>query len=359
MILVTAPTLISLARHKTEVFTWFTVNISHSVQLYIRWSLQASVSSRTSLRLAEYCLQRQQHLKGWGSPRTYRTFFFLLCPSGIHLVYPCLGLGDMIRSQPAVKWQHARQIYFLQPFWGSCYQNNFKLQCVVACPPCGQHWLVSVWHNRALIQFISLWPDRRRITIPIKLSLPEAAHKIMREGGLVEVCSVLLHTCKLALKQVKQMGGWCVSHFCISWKGCCIAKPKPDHQSFQKKNSLNHLTIHCYSWDSFLSAKNQTRMRGRTYRYWGIRSFFLVWQGTCKRFWVSTKHGGAEGRWRFSEKTGISFSLLLFTLLSKKKKKPQKKQQKPCMSDRVRKSFFRCQSKRLRIRGSLGLLMNG
>lgn len=51
-------------------------------------------------------------------------FLLLNCPSGIHLCYPCLGLRDVIRSQPAVKWQHAKQISFLQPFQGSRQQNR-------------------------------------------------------------------------------------------------------------------------------------------------------------------------------------------------------------------------------------------
>ena len=43
--------------------------------------------------------------------------------------------------------------------------------------------------------------------IPIKLSRPEAAQEITREGDLVEVCNVVLYTFQLALKQVKQTGG--------------------------------------------------------------------------------------------------------------------------------------------------------
>lgn len=41
----------------------------------------------------------------------------------------------------------------------------------------------------------------------ITLSLPEAAHKVTKAGGSGEVCSALLHTYQLALKQVKQTGG--------------------------------------------------------------------------------------------------------------------------------------------------------
>lgn len=99
-----------------------------------------------------------------------------------------------------------------------------------------EHWLVTVWHSRVLVH--SLCPDQRRITILINLSHPEAAHNITREGSLMEVCNVL-YTFHLALKQVKQTGGWCDSDFCISWMGCCIAKPGPGAQSFQKKNYLN------------------------------------------------------------------------------------------------------------------------
>lgn len=54
-------------------------------------------------------------------------FLLLNCPS-----------GDVIRSQPAVKWQHAKQISFLQPFQGSRKQNRALTgHCVAqqgACP---------------------------------------------------------------------------------------------------------------------------------------------------------------------------------------------------------------------------------
>lgn len=41
----------------------------------------------------------------------------------------------------------------------------------------------------------------------IKLTLPEAAHKATKVGGSGEVCSALLNTFQLALKQVKQTEG--------------------------------------------------------------------------------------------------------------------------------------------------------
>lgn len=54
-------------------------------------------------------------------------FPLLNCPSGIALACHHLRQGDVVRSQPAAKWQHAKQMYFLQPMLAK------QLQFTVCC----------------------------------------------------------------------------------------------------------------------------------------------------------------------------------------------------------------------------------
>lgn len=65
----------------------------------------------------------------------------LFSPSWFFLQgFPWPRLAEVIRLQPAAKWQHAKQIYLLQPFGGSWC---FKLQCVLTCTHVAGPWVAQ------------------------------------------------------------------------------------------------------------------------------------------------------------------------------------------------------------------------
>lgn len=184
-----------------------------------------------------------------------------------------------------------------------------------------------------------------------------------------------LYTFHLALKQVKQTGGWCDSDFCISWMGCCIAKPGPGAQSFQKKNYLNCPTTTVVPKTVF---QNQTRMRQKAYRDWETKRFFLVEQRDCKRSWESTKDGSAEGRWSSFKVRHQIFPVTIYSVFRRKKQNETTKPNETVWlamlkipsigaSSKWCREASTCDAvisflskiKRPGIRGSLGLLMNG
>lgn len=106
----------------------------------------------------------------------------------------------------------------------------------------GVHWMVPVWHRRMLSQFISLWPHWRRTTIPIKLSHPDVAHEITREGSLVEGFSVLLYTLQLWSNLNKLEDDVILIATSPGWD-VALQSPNLIPRAFQKKNYLNHSTI--------------------------------------------------------------------------------------------------------------------
>lgn len=222
-------------------------------------------------------------------PQDLQMLFF---PSWVVLQgFPWPRLGRVIRLQPAAKWQCAKQIYFLQPFWESCY---FKLQCVLTCT----HmecigWSLCGTENAHPVHFpVATLEEDSNSNKAISSRGCTQNHQGRQAWWRVSVCCCT--HCSWLWSNLNKLEDDVI--LISTSPGWDVALQSPIPRVFQKKNSLYHSTTTAIPKIVFQNWKKVRQRWGEGYvRDWRIKKLL------SGRAWnlqeLLSVHKKWEGRW--------------------------------------------------------------